>query len=133
MKNEVITTHKLDFETAPGVYGPHPVFRVGTCNGQYGSTKDSYYILSVINDEPGNGHLDDVFEWFEHSCKRHGKNLLVLECFNPGFYLHLISKRGFIPLDSQAENCIKIYNKKQYKKLLKNGNEIIQKGSLTCV
>lgn len=133
MENAVITKHKLDFEAAPGKYGFDPVFRIGSCHGLWGSTSDSYYILSVINAEPGNGHLDDVFEWFEFSCKRDGKNLLVLACFNSRFYLHLLSKRGFVPLDAEGENCIKIYNRMRYKKLLKHGNRVIQKGSLTCV
>lgn len=137
-QSEITTTHNLDFESAESPYevffkDGHKLFRIGTCEGQYGSTKDSYYILSVKNNTPHNGHLDDVFEWFENSCKRDGRNLLVLECMNPKFYLHLISKRDFIPLDADGTNCIKVFNKSLYKKLLKRGNEIIMAGSLKCV
>lgn len=139
--NACQTTHNLDFEVAESPYNifgdifgsGHKLFRVGTCNGQWGSTPDSYYILSVINEEKGNGHLTDVFEWFEFSCKRDNKNLLVLECINEDFYLHLLSKRGFIPLDDKGNNVIKVFNKKKYKQLKKKGNEIINAKTLQCV
>lgn len=91
---------------------------------QWGIGKSFYYILSIINDKPGNGHLDDVFEWFENSCKRDGRNLLVLECFNEEFYDHLISKRNFLPIGNNKENCIKVFNQSAYKKLLKRGFKI---------
>jgi hypothetical protein len=125
------SSHKLDFLNADDF--PYSLFKIGTCNGQWGCLKDSYFILSILNDEPGNGHLDDVFEWFENSCKRDGKNLLVLEIMNERFYTHLTSKKGFIPLDDQGDNVVKVFNFKAYQHLLENGNEIIQKGSLTCV
>lgn len=134
-EHQFVTTHGLDFFVAQSPYdNEQKIFRVGTCKGQWGSVTDAYYILSVINSKPGNGHLDDVFEWFEHSCKRDGKNLLVLECgFNPRFYQHLISKRGFVPLDADCDNVIKVFNKKAHRKLLKKGNEILIKGTLKCV
>jgi hypothetical protein len=129
------STNNLDFYSAESPYAifdNHLMFRVGTCEGQWCSTEDCYVIISVTNSCPGNGHLQDVFEWFENSCKRDNKNLLVVECMNKRFYKHLISKRGFIPLDKDEDNCIKIFNKKAYKELLKNGNEILMKGSLKC-
>ena len=138
MSNAITTKHNLDFEVARSPYKAHGfedghmMFRVGTCEGQWGSTDDSFYIMSVANDCQGNGHLDDVFEWFEYSCKQHNKNLLVLECMNKAFYEHLLSKRGFAPLDKEKMNCIKIFNKKLYKKLLRKGNEIINKNTLQC-
>lgn len=93
------TTHALPFESTAPIerYGWYMLFRVGTCEGQYRATWDAYEILSIVNDNPGNGHLDDVFEWFEHSCKRDGKVLRVSEIWNERFYLHLIKKRGFKP------------------------------------
>lgn len=134
MENEIKTTHNLNFEMAPSIYGDmNAMFKVGTCEGLFGCTADSYYILAITNKFPGNGHLNDVFEWFEHSAKRDKKNLLVLECMNDLFYKHLLSKRGFVPLDAKGENCIKVFNRKQYRRLLKNGNEIIQKETLTCI
>lgn len=135
--NAIITTHKLDFEVAESPYDVfkdgHKMFRIGTCEGQWGCTKDSFYILSVKNSVPNNGHLDDVFEWFEYSCKRDGRNLLVLECMNSKFYQHMIYRRGFVALDEQRRNCIKIFNTTFYNELLKRGNGIIQAGSLQCV
>lgn len=135
--NAIKTKHNLDFESAPSPYNifgdNHQMFRVGTCEGQWGFIKDCLFILSVFNKEQGNGHLDDVFQWFEYSAKRQGMNLMVLECMNNNFYDHLIKKRGFQPLDTKRTNCIKVFNRKKYNKLLKHGNEIIKKGTLTCV
>ena len=125
---EFKSTHNLKFEMARWHLGD--MFRVGTCEGLWGSTNDSYYILSIINSKPGNGHLNDVFEWFENSCKRDGRNLLVLECFNKEFYKHLTDKRGFVPLDNKMENLIKVFNKKAYKRLLRKGNSILHPSKL---
>jgi len=125
------STHNLDFLNADDI--PYNHFKIGTCAGLWGSLPDSYYILSVVNDQPGNGHLTDVFEWFEQSCKRDEKNLLVLEVMSERFFMHLTSKRGFVPLDSNGENVIKVFNYPKYRKLLDEGNAIIQKGSLSCV
>lgn len=125
------STNNLGFEVAH-----HPLYmayRIGTCHGQWGVVNKCYYILSVINNSPGNGHLNDVFEWFEFACKRDNYNLMVLEIVNSQFYLHLITKKGFIPLDADGINVIKVFNKPAYEDLLKNGNEIIQAGTLKCL
>jgi hypothetical protein len=131
MENVIQTKHNLDFQVAQSPYSvvgkKHMLFKVGTCHGQWGDSGDSYFILSVMNDEIGNGHLDDVFEWFEYSAKRDGKNLLVLECMNKNFHHHLIVKRGFVALDDEQNNCIKIFNEDKYKLLLKEGNGFIDK------
>lgn len=89
------TTHDLSFETAPWIVSDFTRFRIGSCHGLWRSTDDSYDILAVDNESSGNGHLNDVFEWFEHSCKRDKKVLRVLECMNKRFEIHLIEKRGF--------------------------------------
>ncbi len=137
--NEVATEHGLDFEIAESPYKvlgypvEHQMFRIGTCEGQWGSLADSYFIMSIKNSEPGNGHFKDVLQWFEHSAKRDNKNLLILQCVNRKFYTHLISKRGFNSLDKSRENCIKVFNRKLYLDLLNNGNELLKKGSLKCI
>lgn len=99
--NEIETTHCLPFEIAPWEYNiqgaPHfDRFRVGTCTGLCGNTKDSYDILAIENSSQGNGHLQDVFEWFEHSCRRDKRKLRVLEVWNKKFKKHLLKKRGFV-------------------------------------
>lgn len=81
-------------------------FQIGTCHGLWKCKNRQYQILAIDNDEPGNGHLDDVFEWFENSCKRDGYNLVIQELWNLGFKKHLIEKRGFKPLGK--DNLIKI-------------------------
>lgn len=129
--NVIKTKHSLDFETAHSDFGTH--FKIGTCTGLWGSVNGAYFILSVSNDEPGNGHLDDVFEWFEFSCKRDKRNLLILEIMNAPFYMHLISKRGFIPMDTGGSNVIKVFNKQAYDRMVQKGNEIIKAKTLTCI
>lgn len=94
------STHKLTFEVAYGHV--HEVedgwlrFRIGTCAGMWRSVEDAYEILAISNDVPGNGHLSDVFEWFENSCKRDKKNFRIRELWNEEFKKHLIEKRGFV-------------------------------------
>ena len=71
------------------------LFRVGTCDGQCRFTPEAIEVLSIVNGEPGNGHLEDVLEWFEYSCRRSGLPLRVLRFTNEAFKRHLIEKRGF--------------------------------------
>lgn len=130
METEFKSTHELSFEAADYHFGK--LFRVGTVNGLWYSTEDSYVIISLINNDPGNGHLSDVFEWFENSCRRDNKNLLVVEIMNQRFKNHLIFKKGFLPLDEEGENVIKIFNKEKFHILMKNGNELIQAGTMKC-
>lgn len=100
--NAVSTSHNLDFECAP--WEPLPGFpnaenftrfRIGTCEGLWTSTLQTYDILAITNSIPGNGHFEDVLQWFENSCKRDGKHLRFLEIMNKDFKNHLIQKRGF--------------------------------------
>lgn len=109
------TTHKLDFEVAP--WEPIPGFmnntenfyrfRVGTCHGLWRSTWISYDILAIDNEEKGNGHFEDVLEWFEQSCRRDKKCLRILEVMNKRFKTHLIEKRGFV--DIKLDNVQKLF------------------------
>lgn len=71
------------------------LFRVGTCDGQWRETPQAYEILSVANDDPGNGHLNDVLEWFEFACKKSKKPLRIIRFSDRSFMAHLIKKRGF--------------------------------------
>ncbi len=137
MTNVFKSTHNLPFEVAESKpifksFG-YKNFRVGTCEGLWGDTGDSFFILSVINSQEGNGHFQDVLEWFEYSCKNYGKNLLVIECMNEKLYERLIKNNGFKPLDKNKENVIKVFNNESYHNLLKNGNRILMKGSLKCI
>lgn len=104
----MITAHKLPFEACEWPRDPNVMcFRVGTCEGQWFCTDLAYCILTVMNSKPGNGHLEDVFQWFEFSCKRDKKALMVLELMNDRFKKHCIQKRGFHPVPG-TDNLIKI-------------------------
>ena len=124
--NAVQTTHKLDFEIAPwrnyltkeiceefGIKDndKYPeiewwLFRVGTCTGQWRLTPEAYEILSIINSQPGNGHLNDLLEWFGYACKRSKLSLRIRAFTNLKFREHLIIKRGFIPIGEDVERSI---------------------------
>jgi len=109
---EFKSTHNLEFLSAhwnnPLNTDGWQVFKIGTCGGQWRSSwPNCYEILTIINDNPGNGHLDDVLEWFEYSCKRDKYSLKILEVWNKGFAKHLIEKRGFTK--EKGDNLIKIF------------------------
>lgn len=99
------TTHKLDFEVTAWIRSEDFYkFRVGTCHGLWRATETTYDILAIYNDQSGNGHLDDVFQWFSASCRRDGRDLRIMEIMNEDFLRHLIEKRGFVV---EGDHCIK--------------------------
>jgi len=113
---EFRSTHNLPFEACPWPRCPEiQLFRIGTCNGQWTSSKDCYVIISVINEQPGNGHLEDVFEWFENSCKRDGKALVITDFFNKRFKKYCIKKRGFEVIPS-TNDVIKEFSESRLSK-----------------
>lgn len=94
------STHNLPFEIAPCEnFLKHEIpfyeFKVGTCKGLCRFHGGSYEILSIINNQLGNGHFQDVIDWFENSCKRDSASLKFLHPANERFRTHLIKKRGF--------------------------------------
>src|SRR6266852_5781546 len=91
------TKNNLQFLQSNETYlgGEFFAYRIGTCHGLYGFTKKSYLLVAIINDEIGNGHFDDVLEWFENSAKRDAKNLEIVEIWNERLKKHLVEKRGF--------------------------------------
>lgn len=98
------SSHNLIFEQAPYEFDPQfHRFRIGTCGGFWGVEGKSYVILVIINEQPGNGHLQDVFEWFERSCLREGYSLKIVEFFNEQFRRHLIDKLGFKVISNGVE------------------------------
>lgn len=105
---EFKTTHGLDFEVCWETNYGFYAFRVGTCHGLWGVDENSFLILAIYNDQPGNGHTKDVFEWFEYSCRRDGKSLKVLEVMNEEFKKSLIEKHGFMAID--ADNVEKHFS-----------------------
>lgn len=101
LPNEIQTIHNLDFEVAEWKRDKAwKQFKVGTCYGLWRCTEKSYEILSIKNESPGNGHFEDVLQWFEHSCRRDGKTLKILETRNKSFKIHLVTKRGFKAITS---------------------------------
>lgn len=95
------STHNLDFEVGPWPFSGYKRFRVGTVEGLWGNDEKHFIILALDNSNPGNGHFDDVLEWFEYSCRREAKDLMVDECWNEDLKEHLIKKRGFKPVDGR--------------------------------
>jgi hypothetical protein len=83
-------------------------FKIGTCHGSWICKDKKYIIIAVVNDNPGNGHFQDVLDWFENSCRRDKYDLVFTELFNPAFKKHLIEKRGFRDY-SEKNGVIKEY------------------------
>ena len=96
MRNAIKTTHDLDFEACPWPRDKSiMLFKIGSCHGQYVFSDMGLEIISIINNTPGNGHLNDVFEWFEYAAKAQGLKLIIREFFNARFKMHCILKRGY--------------------------------------
>src|SRR5687768_8724527 len=105
------TTHNLDFLVAPWGRDDWLRFKVGTCHGLWRCTSEAYEILSIVNNEPGNGHFEDVIEWFESSAKRDNKWVVFMEVWNTKLLRHLIEKRGFQRRDLiDHVNAVKFFN-----------------------
>lgn len=66
--------------------------------GLWKPTAEAYEILTFLNETPGNGHFQDVMEWFEFSCKRDNRKLIIREVWNQRLKDHFIEKRGFKPM-----------------------------------
>lgn len=98
------TTHGLSFEVADGfrVIGlddgyAWQNFRIGTVEGLWSNKRGAYRILAIQNKDPHNGHLTDLFEWFQHSAKRDRMPFVVHEVGNPAM-ARILLKRGFLPV-----------------------------------
>ena len=122
----MITTHKLDFEVAE-----HNInidsnynwmkFKVGTCYGLWSCSENSYNILAIKNSNKGNGHLLDVFEWFEFSCKRDKKTLIIMEVWNKRFKKYLIKKKGFKDCGLDVEKSYSAIKQREETKNITHG------------
>jgi len=108
MEVQFKSTNNLDFETAIGVGFDTMRFRVGTCEGLFSCSDGCYNIIAVINNDSGNGHFQDVLDWFENSCKRDGRKLRIVELWNEKLMKHLIDKRGFYKIE--GDNVEKIFS-----------------------
>ncbi len=96
----MISTHNLDFEVfeydkkfPDGYYWQR--FKVGTTEGFFTTNINDYTVYSIYNKESGNGHLEDLLEWFNYMGETNKKDLIFLDAFNRRFKKHLIEKRGF--------------------------------------
>jgi len=101
---QFVSKHNLPFEACPwespfNFEGNLMRFRIGSCTGLWCSEDESYDIIAIDNSKKGNGHFEDVLQWFENSCKRDKKQFRILEIINHNFMIHLIEKRGFHRLD----------------------------------
>lgn len=100
--------YKWDFGLAGSAYN----FRIGTCGGLYSFNKTAYIIIAIENKQKGNGHFEDVLEWFYESCKRDKMDLIIAEIWNARLYRHLVIKRGFKDIslpESDGQNVVKSY------------------------
>lgn len=84
------STHSLPFECAAWPLSDEFLaFRIGTCRGLWRCARDAYEILVIVNEQPDNGHLQDVFDWFDHSCRRDSRNINILEILSEHSICHL--------------------------------------------
>lgn len=97
------SSHKLKFRTAPHVIAGAPTgmekFEIGTVHGLWVQSKMSIDIFACINDEPGNGHMDDVFEWFFEIARTGALAVRIVNVSSVTFRNQLIEKWKFAPTD----------------------------------
>lgn len=100
---EFKSTNNQNFEIAPywGILNEivksnekYISFKVGNIKGAFRALDSQYQILAVFSNRPGSGHMKDVLEWFENSCKRDNYDLVINDVVNPRLvgYLH---RNGF--------------------------------------
>ena len=54
------STNGLEFLCARHWMRGFIYYKVGTCHGIYTADENNFQILAIVNDQPGNGHLQDV-------------------------------------------------------------------------
>ena len=97
----------LKFKTASHIIGGAPSglekFKVGSVHGLWRQGETVIEIWAIINDEPGNGHMDDAIEWFVEIARLSGVILRVVEISSVTFRNQLIDKWGFSTTDVQSQ------------------------------
>lgn len=95
------STHGLKFKTMPhiiaGAFTGAERFEIGTVHGIWNVSTFSVDVFACINDEPGNGHMDDVFEWFFSIATERGLPVRVTNVSSEDFRQQLIDKWLFVP------------------------------------
>jgi len=94
-KDQFLSPSKLVFEISNWIKPECIRFRMGTITGLWGETPTTHDIIEIENSKPNNGHLQDVFNWFEGFCQKTNKDFRVTNITNQGFGKHLDEKRGF--------------------------------------
>lgn len=90
MDNLIKTKHGLDFEVATWYANPIiKLFRVGTVDGQYYHTQTHLVLLSIVNNQPGNGHFNDALSWFLYVANFMQKSFKVEHVMNDRFAKYL--------------------------------------------
>ena len=101
------STHHLKFKTAPHIISGAPSglekFEIGSVHGLWRQGKAVVEIWAIINDKPGNGHMDDAIEWFVEIARLSGVILRVVEISSVTFRNQLIDKWGFTTTDVQSQ------------------------------
>lgn len=97
----------MNFEAKPHGDTELARFDIGTVNGLYRVFHGMIEVVAIANDEPGNGQLDDAFEWFAHMCKEKKKGLRIMHIRTNRFHDHLVDKRGFI--SDGADRVVKYF------------------------
>lgn len=70
-------------------------FICGTVDGIFTVERDRIVMIGIGNMDPGNGHVVDVFQWFDRAAKELKKDFWVVEIINAGFHRCLVERHGF--------------------------------------
>ena len=72
------------------------IYYIGTCKGQYFIKDKKVILLSILNDEPHNGHFIDVLQYFCNMAINKKYDFVIGSIMNERLYNHFI-KKGFEP------------------------------------
>lgn len=95
-------------------------FKIGTTHGIFKNFSLSVDVFTVINDNPGNGHMEDFFEFFEAHAKKTNrvfrmcevsdqefKNALILRGFKATEHPEILMKDDFLTVKKNKTNGAK--------------------------
>lgn len=92
--------HPLDIAMAPWSVAAQMgddivAFEYGTLHGIFKAEHGTLGLISVENEEKGNGRFKEFMDWYEAIAYELGLRPAVLEIMNKSLYDHLVSKRGY--------------------------------------
>lgn len=96
------SSNGLRMEIYPGHWSGYLAVEVGTVSGLFKLKDRQVRVLSIINNEEGNGQVRDFMEWMEHVAAEKGFPLVVICVWNLRME-NMLLKNGFKQVGNSAD------------------------------